>query len=58
MLYPFITDLETPPPLVDAVTWWLLDNVDDAGLPIGGYYDYHASAMAVLLRTLGVPAPG
>ena len=56
VLYPFITDLETPPPLVDAVTWWLLDNVDDAGLPIGGYYDYHASAMAVLLRTLGVPA--
>ena len=56
VVYPFTTDIELPPPRADAVTWWLLDNRDEAGLPIGGYYDYHASAMAVLLRTLGIPA--
>ena len=56
LLYPFTTDIPVPPLRVDAVTWWLLDNLGDDGLPIGGYYDYHASALAVLLRTLGVPA--
>lgn len=56
LLYPFTTDLPIPPPRTDAVTWWLLDNRSAEGVPLGGYYDYHASAMAVLLRTLGVPA--
>ena len=55
-LYPFTTTLDAPPPEADAVTWWLFDNVDKDGLAIGGYYDYHASAMAVLLRTQGIPA--
>jgi transglutaminase-like putative cysteine protease len=56
LLYPFTRDVALPPPRADAVTWWLLDYRDADGLPVGGYYDYHASAMAVLLRTLGIPA--
>ena len=56
LLYPFTRDVPLPPARTDAVTWWLFDNRDADGLPIGGYYDYHASAMAVLLRTLGIPA--
>ena len=56
VLYPFTTALETPPFDADSVAWFLFDNLDDAGLALGGYYDYHASAMAVLLRTLGIPA--
>ena len=44
-------DLETPrpPPRSDAVAYFLFD-------ARGGYFDHYASAMAVLLRTLGVPA--
>ncbi len=56
LLYPFRTDIELPPPGADAVSWWLFEYVDEAGLPIGGYYDYYASALAVLLRSIDVPA--
>ena len=56
LLYPFTTALELPPFDADSVAWFLFDNLDDAGFALGGYYDYHASAMAVLLRTLGIPA--
>ena len=56
LLYPFTRDVGLPPLRSDAVTWWLFDNLDADGLHVGGYYDYHASAMAVLLRTLGIPA--
>ncbi len=56
LLYPFTRDVALPPLRTDAVTWWLFDNLDPDGLHVGGYYDYHASAMAVLLRTLGIPA--
>ncbi len=54
-LYPLTTDIELPPAKADAVYWFLFENLED-GRPIGGYYDYHASAMAVLLRVAGVPA--
>lgn len=54
-LYPLTTDIELPPAKSDAVYWFLFENVDD-GQPIGGYYDYHASSMAILLRLAGVPA--
>lgn len=37
------------PPLRDAVTHFLFDSQK-------GYFDYHASAMAVMLRTLGIPS--
>ena len=55
-LYPF--DPLIPPPSIgaDAVSWFLFELRDAQGFPLGGYYDYHASAMAVLLRSLGVPA--
>ena len=55
-LYPLTTDIELPPPGVDVVKWFLFDNIGEDGLPIGGYYDYHASAMAVLLQLAGIPA--
>ena len=55
-LYPFDPLIPEAPPLTDAVTWFLFEVKDDDGLPFGGYYDYHASAMAVLLRSLGIPA--
>jgi len=54
-LYPLTTDIELPPAKSDAVYWFLFENNDD-GRPIGGYYDYHASSMAILLRLAGVPA--
>ena len=54
-LYPLTTEIELPPAKSDAVYWFLFENLED-GRPIGGYYDYHASSMAVLLRTAGVPA--
>ncbi len=54
-LYPLTTDIELPPADADAVLWFLFENMED-GRPIGGYYDYHASAMAILLRVAGVPA--
>ena len=55
-IYPLTTEIELPPAGVDVVSWFLFENVDDDGIPIGAYYDYHASAMAVLLRVAGVPA--
>ena len=54
-LYPLTTEIDLPPAKSDAVYWFLFENMDD-GQPIGGYYDYHASSMAVLLRVAGVPA--
>ncbi|MCY3559462.1 MAG: transglutaminaseTgpA domain-containing protein [Chloroflexi bacterium] len=54
-LYPLTTEIELPPAKSDAVYWFLFENLED-GLPIGGYYDYHASSMVVLLRVAGVPA--
>ena len=54
-LYKLTTDIELPPAKSDAVYWFLFENWED-GLPIGGYYDYHASSMAILLRMAGVPA--
>ena len=56
LLYPFTTDIDLPPPQADSVSWFLFENVDADNLPVGGYYDYHASAMAVLLRSIGIPA--
>ena len=54
-LYPLTTEIELPPAKSDAVYWFLFENTED-GLPIGGYYDYHASSMAILLRVAGIPA--
>ncbi len=54
-LYPLTTEIELPPAKSDAVYWFLFENWED-GRPIGGYYDYHASSMAILLRVAGVPA--
>ena len=56
LLYPFTTQTTLPPVGVDAVSWWLFDNVDANGSPLGGYYDYYASSLAVLLRVSGIPA--
>lgn len=56
LLYPCDLSIDVSPPNTDAVSWFLFDNLDAQGLPVGGYFDYHASAMAVLLRTLGIPA--
>ena len=47
--YPFDLEIADPPPRRDAVAYFLFDAQR-------GYFDHHASAMAVLLRTLGVPA--
>ncbi len=54
-LYPLTTEIDLPPAKSDAVHWFLFENTED-GLPLGGYYDYHASAMVVLLRIAGVPS--
>ena len=55
-IYPLTTDIELPPADIDVVSWFLFENLNEDGLPIGAYYDYHASAMALLLRLAGVPA--
>ena len=55
-IYPLTTEIELPPADTDVVSWFLFENIGEDGLPIGAYYDYHASAMAVLLRAAGVPA--
>lgn len=55
-IYPLTTEIELPPADIDVVSWFLFENLDEDGLPIGAYYDYHASAMALLLRLAGVPA--
>ena len=55
-LYPFNPLIPPPPAEADAVSWFLFEFRDAQGFPLGGYYDYHASALAVLLRSLGIPA--
>jgi hypothetical protein len=47
--YPFNPKIAEPPPGADGVDHFLFT----AGQ---GYFDYHASAMVVMLRSLGVPA--
>lgn len=46
--YPYSQNVGKRPPLRDAVTYFLFDAQK-------GYFDYHASAMAVMLRSLGIP---
>jgi len=46
--YPYTLEIADPPPLKDAVSYFLFDSGT-------GYFDHHASAMAVMLRTLGIP---
>ena len=46
--YPFTLAIEDPPPLRDSLEHFLFDSQ-------AGYFDYHASAMAILLRTQGIP---
>ena len=47
--YPFTLRADDPPPRRDVVDFFLFEARE-------GYFDHHASAMAVLLRTLGIPA--
>ena len=47
--YPFTLKVDDPPPRRDAIDFFLFETRQ-------GYFDHHASAMAVLLRALGVPA--
>ena len=46
--YVYALDVEDPPPLHDTVDYFLFDSRR-------GYFDYFASAMALLLRTTGIP---
>ena len=46
--FPFFTETPPPPPGRDGVDWYLFDQRR-------GYSDYNASAMAVMLRMLGIP---
>jgi transglutaminase-like putative cysteine protease len=46
--YAYSTDIEDTPPLRDSVDYFLFDSQV-------GYFDQHATAMAVMLRTLGIP---
>jgi hypothetical protein len=47
--YPYNTEISAPPEGMDAVEYFLFDVRQ-------GYCDYYASAMAVMLRTIGVPS--
>ena len=47
--YPFSLKVSDPPPRRDPIDWFLFESRE-------GYFDHHASAMVLLLRTLGVPA--
>ncbi len=47
--FPESYSIDAAPPGRDSVDYFLFDAQE-------GYFDYHASAMAVMLRTLGVPA--
>jgi Transglutaminase-like superfamily/Domain of unknown function (DUF4129) len=47
--YSYSTDIAAPPDGMDAVEYFLFDVKQ-------GYCDYYASAMAVMLRTIGVPS--
>jgi len=46
--YPYTLEVADPPPLSDGVSYFLFD-------ARAGYFDHHASAMAVMLRTIGIP---
>ena len=46
--YAYSTEVADPPPLRDAVDYFLFDAQ-------AGYFDHHATTMAVMLRTLGIP---
>jgi transglutaminase-like putative cysteine protease len=47
--YPFTLQVGDPPPRQDVVAHFLFEQGQ-------GYFDYHSSAMAVMLRSLGIPA--
>ena len=47
--FPVDYDVEDTPPGRDTVDYFLFDSQR-------GYFDYHATAMAVMLRTLGIPS--
>ena len=47
--FTYSQDIEAPPPEMDGVDWFLFESRE-------GYSDYYGSAMAVMLRSLGVPA--
>jgi transglutaminase-like putative cysteine protease len=47
--YPYSTDIAAPPEGMDGVEYFLFDVRQ-------GYCDYYASAMAVMLRTIGIPS--
>ena len=47
--YPFDLQIEDPPPRADGVAYFLFESGR-------GYFDHHASAMVVMLRTVGIPA--
>jgi transglutaminase-like putative cysteine protease len=47
--FPYDTNIPQPPPNRDGVEWFLFDLKR-------GYCDYFASAMAVMLRSIGIPA--
>jgi transglutaminase-like putative cysteine protease len=47
--FPYNLEVESAPPKQDVVDFFLFDLKQ-------GYFDYHASAMAVMLRSIGIPA--
>jgi transglutaminase-like putative cysteine protease len=47
--YPFTLKVDDPPPRRDPVDFFLFETRQ-------GYFDHHASAMAVMMRSLGFPA--
>ena len=47
--YPFSLKVSDPPPRRDPIDYFLFESAE-------GYFDHHASAMVVLLRTVGIPA--
>jgi len=47
--FPYNLQVETAPPKRDVVDFFLFDLKQ-------GYFDYHSSAMTVMLRSLGIPA--
>ena len=47
--YPYSTDIAAPPEEMDAVDYFLFDVKQ-------GYCDYYASAMALMLRAVGIPS--
>ena len=47
--YPIRLDIAAAPPTRDSVAYFLFDVQE-------GYFDYHASAMVVMLRSIGIPS--